>query len=53
MKRWVWLVGAMCAAAAGFLVLGAPKLQPVESASGAASGPAEEFWESPTTSRRS
>lgn len=48
MKRFVWLVGAMCAAAAGFLVLGAPKLQPVEQGS----LPVEELWEPPTTKKR-
>ncbi len=30
MKKMVWFVGAMCAAAAGFLVLGARRVEPVE-----------------------
>ena len=30
MKKLVWLVGGLCAAAAGFLVLNASRVQPVE-----------------------
>jgi hypothetical protein len=30
MKKMVWLIGAMCAAAAGWLVLGGRRVQPVE-----------------------
>jgi hypothetical protein len=32
MKRLVWFVGAMCAAAAGFLVIGSRRVGPVEDA---------------------
>jgi hypothetical protein len=30
MKKALWLVGGFCAAAAGFLVLGAKRVRPVE-----------------------
>jgi hypothetical protein len=30
MKNFLWLVGGLCGAAAGFLVLGARRVQPVE-----------------------
>jgi hypothetical protein len=30
MKRLVWLVGAMCAAAVGFLVIGSRRVVPVQ-----------------------
>jgi hypothetical protein len=30
MKKLVWLIGGMCAAAAGFLVLGPRRVEPVE-----------------------
>ena len=30
MKKLLWMVGGMCAAAAGFLVFGAKRAQPVD-----------------------
>ena len=30
MKKLIWLVGGVCAAAAGFLVLGRKRVEPVE-----------------------
>ena len=30
MKKFVWLMGGLCAAAAGFLVLGSKRVRPVE-----------------------
>jgi len=30
MRKLIWVVGAMCAAAVGFLVLGSRRVEPVE-----------------------
>ncbi len=30
MKRALWMIGAFCAAAAGFLVIGVKRVQPVD-----------------------
>ena len=46
MKKTLWLVGGFCAAAAGFLVLGARRVPPVE----ALTQELEEAWtDNPTT----
>jgi hypothetical protein len=48
MKKTLWWVGGFCAAAAGFLVLGALRVQPVE-ALARESGEVEEAWEDTQT----
>jgi hypothetical protein len=45
MKKALWWVGGFCAAAAGFLVLGARRVQPVEAL---AQEREEEWSDSPT-----